>query len=62
MKELESLLHNFFGWFVDTFGATFASHAPGDTFFRNHEPNRIPEMSFSYLQNLPINLAANTNF
>ena len=28
--------------------------APHDTFFRNHEPNRVPEMSLSYLQNMTI--------
>ena len=25
-----------------------------DTCFRNHEPNRVPEMSLSYLQHIPI--------
>ena len=27
---------------------------PCDTFFRNHEPNRVPEMSLSCLQDMPI--------
>ena len=29
--------------------------SPSDTFFRNHEPNRVPERTFclSYLQNMP---------
>ena len=26
---------------------------PCDAFFRNHEPNRVPEMTLSYLQNIP---------
>ena len=28
--------------------------APHDSFLRNHEPNCVPEMSLSYLQNMPI--------
>ena len=29
-------------------------HASCDTFFWNNEPNRVPEMSLNYLQNIPI--------
>ena len=38
----------------ETFGAYMQrARAPNDTFFRNHERNRLPEMSPSYLQNIP---------
>lgn len=34
--------------------STPKNHALDDTFFRIHEPNRIPEMSLSYFQNMSV--------
>ena len=34
--------------------STSKNHALGDTFFRNHQPNGIPEMSLSYFQNMSV--------
>ena len=48
---------HFSGWLVETFGATRASRRnvhPRDTVFKNHEPNRVPDMSLGYFQNIPI--------
>ena len=33
---------------------TMKKHAPHDTFFKNHELNRVTEISLSYIQNIPI--------
>ena len=34
--------------------STSKNHALGDTFFGNHEPNRKPEMSLGYFQNMSV--------
>ena len=51
------LVHNFFVFFVEIFGATLTPHKETCIswhFFRSHEPNHLQEMSLSYLKNIPI--------
>ena len=50
--------------FVETFYActtTVKKLTPRDTFFRNKEPNRVPETNLSYLQNIPIYFPSRKN-
>ena len=42
LKELEILAHSFVYALLRL--VPHKKHAPRDTFFRNREPNRIPEM------------------
>ena len=54
--SMEILVSNFCMCLDETFGATRATQRnvpPCDTFIRNYEPNRVPEMSLSYFQNMP---------
>ena len=52
---IKILVSNFCVCLDETFGATRATQRnvpPCDTFIRNYEPNRVPEMSLSYFQNM----------
>ena len=49
LKELEIPAHRFLRAIVH-----LEKRAPRDVFFRNHKPNHVPEISLSYLQNMPI--------
>ena len=44
--------HFFYTWLRHAFSGNESAHC--DTFFRNHEPNRVRELSLSYMQNMPI--------
>ena len=53
--SMEILVSNFCMCLDEKFGATRATQrnvSPCDTFIRNYEPNRVPEMSLSYFQNM----------
>ena len=56
LKIFEILVHNFIVCFVEIFSAylhtTVKRHARLDTFFRNHEPNRVPEIGLSFSNEL----------
>ena len=41
-------------WNFRYYAPTSKKRVPRDTFFRNHEPNRVLEMSLSYWRNKPI--------
>ena len=57
LKKLEILVENFFvcrffRLLVHVCNTKVKKRALRDTFFRNHEPNRVPETSLSSLQNM----------
>ena len=57
LKELEIWYTNFLYALLSLLEhacITAKKRAPLDTFFRNYEPNYVPEVSLSYLQNMPI--------
>ena len=57
MKELETQVHNFLCTLLRLLVPCMhleENRATRDTFFWNHEPNHVLEMSLSYLQNIPI--------
>ena len=51
LKELEILAHSFVYALLRL--VPHKKHAPRDTFFRNREPNRIPEMRLGCQLRLP---------
>ena len=56
LKKLKILVNNFFCvpfWDFWYHACNRNKSARCDTFFKNHEPNRVPEMSLSYMQNMP---------
>ena len=57
LKELEILRHSFLlallRLSVHAYSTVVKKCEPCGTFFRNHERNRVPEISLSYSQNMP---------
>ena len=66
LKELDILVHNIFLCLVGNFTAPRMLHkrkrSPYDTFFRTYDPNCVPEISLTCLQNMHISYQGNVNF